>query len=316
MKYHEAMKKDPKGWKEAVKKEHERMVEHGVFRPIDKNQVPKNSKILTSTWSMKLKADGTKRARLNARGFEQIAGEHYNETGVSSPVVNEASIFILLTLMVMARMYGELNDVKGAFLNGHFTHGEKLYMRIPEGFEAFYPIGVILLLSKTIYGLKQSAFEYWKVLLHALKGVGLTRSKADPCVYYRWTNNGLNIWTSWVNDLRSIGNKADVIEGREKLKENFSLDKVGEVSEYVGCKTEYNKEAGYLQMTQPVLIQSFRDEFELPEFDYKTPAAPLETLVEGPVLDEKLHRLYRKGVGKLIHLSNIQGPIYSTPYES
>jgi len=92
MKYHEAMKKDPKGWKKAVQKEHERMVEHGVFKPIDMNQNPKNSKILTSTWSIKQKADGTKRARLNARGFEQIPGEHYSETGVSSPVVNEASI--------------------------------------------------------------------------------------------------------------------------------------------------------------------------------------------------------------------------------
>jgi len=115
MKYHEAMKKDPKGWGKAVPKEHERMAELGVFQPIDKNQVPKNAKILTSTWSMKLKADGTKRARLNARNIEQITGEHYNETGVSSPIVNEASIFILLTLMVMAQMYGELNDVKGAF---------------------------------------------------------------------------------------------------------------------------------------------------------------------------------------------------------
>ena len=210
--------------------------------------------------------------------------------------------------MVMARLYGELNEVKGAFLNGHFTNGEKLYMRIPEGFEAYYPIDVLLLLLKTNYGLKQSAFEYWRVLLQALKGVGLKRSKADPCVYFRGTNNGLNIWTSWVDDLLSIGNKTDVFEGREKLKEYFSLDEVGEVSEYVGCKTEHNKEAGYLQMTQPVLIQSFRDEFELPEFNYKTPAAPQETLVEGPVMDEKLHRLYRKGVGKLIHLSKYLRP--------
>jgi len=233
MKYHEAMRKDPKGWKKAVQKEHERMVEHGVFKPIDMNQVPKKSKILTSTRSMKQKADGTKRARLNARGFEQIPGEHYSETGVSSPVVNEASIFMLLTLLVMARLYGELNDFKGAFLNGHFTNGEKLYMRIPEGFEAYYPIGILLLLLKTIYGLKQSAFEYWRALFQALKGVGLKRSKADPCVYLRWTNNGLNIWTSWVNDLLAIGNKADVVEGRENLKEYFSLDEVGEVLEYV-----------------------------------------------------------------------------------
>jgi len=31
-------------------------------------------------------------------------------------------------------------------------------------------------------------------------------------------------------------------------------------------------------------------------------------LVEGPVMDEKMHRLYRKGVGKLIHLSKYSRP--------
>ena len=208
----------------------------------------------------------------------------------------------------MARMYGELNDVKGAFLNGDFTHGEKLYMEIPEGFEWFYPTGVLLLLLKTIYGLKQSAFEYWRVLLKAMRGLGLLRSKADPCVYYKWTKNGICLWTSWVDDLLSIGKEKDVIEGREKLKKYFSLDEVGEVSEYVGCKVEYNKEEGYMKLTQPVLIQSFRGEFELPEIEYKTPAAPNESLVEGPVLEEEMHKQYRKGVGKLIHLSKYSRP--------
>ena len=204
MKDHEAMIKDPKVWTEAVLKEHERMEKCGVFLPI------KDAKILTSTWSMKLKADETKRARLNVRGYEQIAGLHYNKAGVSSPVVDEASIFILFTLMVMTRMYGALNDEKGAFLNGDCTHDEKLYMEIPEGFEWFYPTGVLLLLLKTIYGLKQSAFEYWRVLLKAMRGLGLLRSKADPCVYYKWTDNGLCLWTSWVDDLLSIGKEVDV----------------------------------------------------------------------------------------------------------
>ena len=80
------------------------------------------------------------------------------------------------------------------------------------------------------------------------------------------------------------------------MKKYFSLDEVGEVSEYVGCKVEYNKEEGYMKLTQPVLIQSFRDEFELPEIEYKTPAAPNESLVEGPVLEEKI---VQKGSGKI-----------------
>ena len=309
MKYEEAMQKDPKGWKESVDKEHQRMVDHKVFKPVKKDDLPENAKILTSTWAMKLKADGTKRARINARGFEQRPGEHYAEDGISSPVVNEASIFLILILIIMAGMYVELNDVKGAFLNGLFSKGEKLYMHVPQGFEQFYPKGIVLLLLKTIYGLKQAAFEYWQALLKAIRAIGLKRSKADPCVYYRWTQNGLNIWCSWVDDIMSCGHKNDVDEGREALKQFFDLDEVGELKEYVGCKVEYNREKGYMKLTQPVLIQSFEDEFELPSQVYKTPAAPGNILVSGDViLNEQEHRLYRKGVGKLIHLSKYSKP--------
>ena len=104
MKYHEAIKKDPVGWQKAVDKENERMVKHNVWKAVNKTDVPRNAKILSTVWAMKLKANGTQRARINARGYEQIPGEHYDETGISSPVVNDASIFIILILITMARM--------------------------------------------------------------------------------------------------------------------------------------------------------------------------------------------------------------------
>ena len=309
MKYDEAMKKDPKGWEEAVDEEHDRMVSHKVWRPEYIKDIPKHAKILTSTWAMKQKANGTKRARINARGYEQKEGEHYASDGTSSPVVNEASIFIILILMVLGRLYGELNDVKGAFLNGEFSNGEKLYMRVPQGFEKFYPPGVVLLLLKTIYGLKQAAYEYWRMLLKAIKAVGLERCKADPCVYFKWKDGKIMLWASWVDDLLSCGKETEVKKGREELKKYFDLDEVGPVQEYVGCKVNYNKEEGYIHLTQPVLIQSFEDEFELPSREHKTPAAQGEVLCKGePLLNEKEHRNYRKGVGKLLHLSKYARP--------
>ena len=113
----------------------------------------------------------------------------------------------------------------------------------------------------------------------------------------------MNIWASWVDDLLSCGQKHEVENGREKIKQFFDLDKVGELSEYVGCKIEYNREQGFMKLTQPVLIQSFEDEFELPEREYNTPAAPGSVMVEGKVINEDAHHQYRKGVGKLIHLA-------------
>lgn len=105
MKYNEAMQmadaKEVEEWHDAVAEEKERMDLHGVFQAVPMNEVPKGAKILTSTWAMKKKANGTKRARLNARGFEQVDGEHYNEDDKAAPVVTLSAILVLLTLIVM-----------------------------------------------------------------------------------------------------------------------------------------------------------------------------------------------------------------------
>jgi len=77
MKYDAAMKtKDAAAWKVAVDEEHDRMVNNNVWKSIDRAKIPSNSKVLTSTWAMKKKASGKFRARLNARGFEQVDGIH------------------------------------------------------------------------------------------------------------------------------------------------------------------------------------------------------------------------------------------------
>ena len=311
MKYDEAMSKPDKDkWKKGVEEELQRMLKSKVFKAVPKSKVPPGAKILTSTWAMKKKANGTYRARINARGFEQIEGEHYDATATAAPVVNEATIFIVLIVMVMGGMYAELMDVRGAFLHGTFPDGETLYMSVPQGFENYYGNEVVLLLLKTIYGLKQAAYAYWTALLAVLKKIGLQRSKADPCLYFRWTKNGLNMWTSWVDDLLECGHKSDVIEGKESLKKHFDIDEVGELTEYIGCKVKVNREEGWIRLTQPVLLQSFEDEFEMPGGAYpNTPAAPGSMLLKGETkLSNRDHSKYRSGVGKMIHLSKFSRP--------
>eukprot|EP00957_Ditylum_brightwellii_P011071 839116-Ditylum_brightwellii.AAC.1 len=43
----------------------------------------------------------------------------------------------------------------------------------------------------------------------------------------------------------------------------FDCEEIGEMDEYFRCKIEYNREERYMKLTQPVLLQSFIDEFEL-----------------------------------------------------
>jgi hypothetical protein len=50
------------------------------------------------------------------------------------------------------------------------------------------------------------------------------------------------------------GKKNGVIESKEKMKQNFDCDEIGELKEYVGCKIEHNRDEGYMKLMQPVLL--------------------------------------------------------------
>ena len=104
-------------------------------------------------------------------------------------------------------------------------------------------------------------------------------SKADPCLYFKWIGNELVLWTTWIDDCFILENPELVEEAKAGMKQHFDCDDVGELNEYVGCKVKHNKDKGWIQLTQPVLLQSFQDEFELPEGEAsQTPAVPGQVL--------------------------------------
>jgi hypothetical protein len=66
----------------------------------------------------------------------------------------------MLLLMLMADWHGQIMDVKGAFLYGEFKDNKVIYVKVPPGFEKFYPDNVVLKLKKCIYGLMQVAMAF------------------------------------------------------------------------------------------------------------------------------------------------------------
>ncbi|KFD59147.1 hypothetical protein M514_28674, partial [Trichuris suis] len=86
-----------------------------------------------------------KAARLVARGFSQKYGEDYDET--FAPVVKHDTIRL--------QPHGDSTrhlDVKCAYLNGKLE--EELYMEQPQGFVESGKESKVLLLKKSIYGLR------------------------------------------------------------------------------------------------------------------------------------------------------------------
>ena len=113
-------------------------------------------------------------------------------------------------------------------------------MEIPEGFEDKYCVNCVLLLPRTLYGLKQAAMAFWKQLLAAMRRMGFERSKADPCLYYCWTTCGLVLWLSWIDDCLCMGPAEIVEEKKKELIKQFDCSDEGGLDEYVECKITKN----------------------------------------------------------------------------
>jgi hypothetical protein len=256
---------------------------------------------------MKKKANGQYRARITARGFLQQDGIHYFSHSTSAPVANELTIKTALTLFTIAGWEAQVIDVKGEFLKGKFKDGEKLYLKIPQGFENYYNNDEVLYLKRTIYGLKQSAVAFWNELLEAFTSMGFQRSKADPCLYYKNTTNGLVLWISWVDDCILMGHPDGVKHYHTIMNEYFDCDNIGGLKEYVGCKIERSSDKTKILLSQPVIIRSFMDEFNVIG-DKKTvlPASKGDVFIPASDQDQinkEEQKIYRSGVGKLLYLA-------------
>ena len=106
------------------------------------SDLSKNEKVIDTTWAMKKKSSRILRGGVNVQGFKQIDGQHYDGTSISAPVTNAMTIKLALTWMLMCSGIAHVVDIK----DGEFEEGEKVYIKIPLGFEEFYDRDTVLLL--------------------------------------------------------------------------------------------------------------------------------------------------------------------------
>jgi Reverse transcriptase (RNA-dependent DNA polymerase) len=272
---------DKEYWKAAVDEKHQRMIKHNVWAEVQRDSLTEDMKIITSTWAMKKKSNGVYRARLAARGFEQQEGIHYDSTNTSSPVMNDITIRVSLILAILAKWHVEVVDVKGAFLHGEFEDGEIIHMEIPKGFERFIRRILFLKLKKTLYGIIHAAMAFWRKVVLMFASIGFKRSKADPCLYYKWfQDEGLSLCTSFIDDKAGAGTRNAVLQTKCEIRHVFDCDEVGVMKEYIGCKIEHDQEGGGMKITQPVFLQSLQYEFTLRNDILASPAVPSDALTK------------------------------------
>ena len=79
---------------------------------------------------------------------------------------------------------------------------------------------------------------FWQELLKCMKSMKMERSTADPCLYFKWTEHGLVLIISWIDDNLILGSEKAVQETKDDLMSRFDCEDCGELNEYVGCKIE------------------------------------------------------------------------------
>jgi len=94
------------------------------------------------------------------------------------------------------------------------------------------------------------------------------------------------------------------------IASEFNIRKAEELCKYVGCKV-WKKDFGIL-LNQPWIVQDIINEFDLSNNNPVTHGILNETLKKAEraddVVNEDLHKLYRKGVRKLLYLTKHSRP--------
>lgn len=165
-------------WREAMQTEINSLIKRKVFTLVPR---PSNAKIISCRWHLKkkLNLDGTLKkfkACLVARGFTQREGIDYQETFAPSSRQESLKAF----LAVSGHLDWEVIqlDVVGAFLYGELK--ETIYLSQPEGFvDKDHPTHVWKL-NLSLYGLKQSARQWYQCLGDQLRTMGFQTTTVDP----------------------------------------------------------------------------------------------------------------------------------------
>ena len=124
------------------------------------------------------------KARLVAKCFSQIPGVDYND--VFSPVIKHSSIHTFFDIVAMRDLELEQLDIKTTFLHGELE--EEIYMDQPEGFIVPGKEDHVCKLKRSLYGLKQSPRQWYKMFDSFMMSHDFKRSEFDSCVYIKFVD--------------------------------------------------------------------------------------------------------------------------------
>jgi transposase InsO family protein len=219
-------------WLLAMQTELGKMEDYDVWDVVTRKE---GTRTLKGRWVFDRKIDATTgaqteyKARWVAKGYSQVEGLDYSDLFAS--VAHKDSIRVFLATVNHLDLECDQIDIKSAFLNGDLL--ETLYMEPPEGSDI--PAGSILLLKKSIYGLKQASRCFRDKYHEQLSSMGFVASIADNCIYTRRRGTSFLMLSLHVDDSLVAGNdRAELDQFKIMLNGIFEMKDCGEAKYFLG----------------------------------------------------------------------------------
>jgi len=293
------MSRERELWKQATDEEYLSHIHNKTWQLVDR---PDNDKVLPCFWIFTTKTNefgiiNRYKARIVALGnLEEINSNDLDQ--FAAPVINNTSIKFLLALAVTHKYHVRHLDVRTAFLHAKLV--KKVYMEQLPGYE-IGGVNKVLLLLKSIYGLKVSALNWYNYLRELLISLGFKCSLVDNCIFY---TNGLMVGV-YVDDLLLLFKKLGLFEHFMKLiQSKLNIVDKGPISYCLSMHINYDFDAGIMRINQSNYIKEILDQFNLSNAKSAvSPIAPGFTIdTESESFDDV--QLFQQLTGLLLYLAN------------
>jgi hypothetical protein len=240
-------------WKQATVAELIGLKKTNCYTEVD---LPPGKKAIFSKWVYAKKFDSLGRiqkykARCTCRG-DMLSSEEFNE--VSSPVVSWTGIRTFLALTTLYNLTPLQLDINLAYLNAPLE--EEVYMYPPEGSST--PKGKVWKLNKSLYGLKQSGRNWYKLFTDVLTSQKFKFSQlgGDKCLFTRKIGNETTVLFIYVDDIYIASSTTQALtKFKEELSTHFDLKVLGVPSKLLGIQLEWGHDFKSVSMNCSSLIK-------------------------------------------------------------
>ena len=260
------------------------------------------------------------KARVVAQGFNQRPGQ-FGET--YAPVAKMSSICILLTWAAIQDLEIFQFDCKTAFLHAKLHH--PIYAHQFPGYTLVDPTKVLRIMV-TLYGLQQSAYKFYMLLMSLLLDLGMIRCEVDHGVFFgEWISpldssiampahgSPLVLYVPiHINNGLAITNSQSLYQWfLTTLWRNLPIVDMGNCSKFLSIVIIHDRLHHHLWLSSHIYVIDFLNEWNLTNaknpatpFPYKiTDQLPLSPNALLDVSDDELTSKYQHLVGCLMYLA-------------